>query len=469
MNCSKRGFEMITDRLFNEILNNDSIISGNDERAAKYSVDKTKNITASADLILIPENNEQISDIMKICYNNRIPIIPRGGGSGVTGGAAAVYGGIILSMEKFNNIIEVDTDNMIAVVEPGVITADINKTVKDKGLFYPPDPASMEECTIGGNLAESAGGPLAVKYGTTKDYILGIEFITPDGSVMSHGGKLVKNATGYNLTGLITGSEGTLAIVTKIFLKLIPLPRFSKDILISFETLEDAIDSVFEIIKMKCDPAAIEFMEKEAIQLVANNNENDILFSDAGAHLMVKFDGNNMEDIDTVIESLYSIKNISNENTFIASTPNESEKLWSARRGIRDAISAASPVFFAEDCVVPRSNIPQFIKDVKKYLNGKNISSLFFGHAGDGNVHLDILKGNISDEKWESIIPVLKKEIYSIAIKYEGAITGEHGIGSLRKAYLKDFMPESQINLYKNIKRAFDPHNILNPGKIIDL
>lgn len=458
---------MISPEKFKNILPDKCIITTS-ESISKYSLDKTKNISAKADLVLIPGNTKQISEIMAICSKKKYSVIPRGGGSGVTGGAAAVYGGIILSMENFNNIIEIDPDNMTAIVEPGVITGNINTEAEKFDLFYPPDPASLEECSIGGNIAESAGGPRAVKYGTTKDYILGMEFVTAKGEIITYGGKYVKNATGYNLSSIITGSEGTLAIITKIWLRLLPKPVHTEDILVSFETLDEAIDTVFNIIKLRTDPASIEFMEKEAIELVSQNTGGNIPFSSAGAHLIIQLDGESETAIMSKKEKLFSLPNISETNTFCAKDKEEKKQLWSARRGIRDAIAENSPVFFAEDCVVPRSEIPTFIKETKDYLNKIKISSIFFGHAGDGNVHLDILKENTPDDEWERMTPLIKKEIYSLAKKHGGTISGEHGIGSLRKEYLKEFISEAELDLIKRIKQAFDPDNILNPGKIFD-
>ncbi|MBN1499431.1 MAG: FAD-binding oxidoreductase [Spirochaetes bacterium] len=455
--------------IFKSILPPESIITSNEALINKYGIDKTKNITAHADCVLFPETAGDVSHILEQCSKKKIAVIPRGSGSGVTGGAAAVYGGVILSFEKMNRIIEIDPDNMIAVVEPGVITAEISRAAEKFSLFYPPDPASLEECSIGGNFAENAGGPSAVKYGTTRDYITGIEFVTVDGTIMHHGGKIVKNVTGYDYTSILCGSEGTLAVITKLYLKLIPKPEKSTDILIGFNSMEDAIETVIKIIQQKNNPTAIEFMEKEAIDIVVRNTDLKNFFPSSKAQLIITFDGKNNDNLSLKVNELFDIELISEKNTFIAKTEEEKKSLWQIRRGIKDAIGLTSPVYFAEDTVVPRSEIPSFIKKIKQQLRDHNLHSIFFGHAGDGNVHIDILKDNMDDEKWFKIMPEIRRLIYSIALKHGGVITGEHGIGSLRKNYLSMAMPQEQIDLMKRIKKAFDPDGILNPGKVIDL
>ncbi len=455
--------------IFGNILSPNSIIDRNEDLIAKYSIDHTKNITAHADCVLLPSNTKEVSLIMQQCNRYKLPVIPRGSGTGVTGGAAAVFGGIILSFDKMNKTIEIDPDNMIAVVEPGVITAEISRQAAKYSLFYPPDPASLEECSIGGNFAENAGGPSAVKYGTTKDYILGVEFVTADGTIMTYGGKIVKNATGFNFAALLCGSEGTLAVTTKLYLKLLPKPEESIDILIGFNSMEEAISAVIKIIKQKNNPTAIEFMEKEAIDIVAQNTNYRNMFPESQAQLIVTYDGKNNDNLDSKVNELFDIETISRKNAYIAKTEEEKKSLWQMRRGIKEAIGKISPVYFAEDTVVPRSQIPSFINSVKQELKKQKLHSIFFGHAGDGNVHIDILKDNIIDEKWIKLMPEISKVIYSLAINHGGTITGEHGIGSLRKNFLFMAMPQEQIELMKRIKKAFDPNGILNPGKVIDV
>lgn len=432
----------------------------------KYSRDETSNLECFPDILIRARSTEDVSKTLKICNEYKIPVTPRGAGTGVTGGAVPVNGGVVLSLELLNRIIEIDKENMVAVVEPGVITGDIQNAVASMGLMYPPDPASLETCSIGGNVAENAGGPRAVKYGTTKDYILGLEFVLPDGSIINTGGKIVKDATGYNLTGIILGSEGTLAVITKIYLRLIPAPKITKDILIPFDSLDDAIETVYKILNNRIFPAAIEFMEENAIKLVSKHLENNMPFPDAHAHLLIQIDGSSEESVFGNLEAISKTIDLDHEKIFVAESPTHRERLWKARRSIRDCISKESPVFLAEDCVVPRSKILEFLKELKKYLKSKKLRSVMFGHAGDGNVHIDILKDDIEYDRWKSMLPEIKKEIYKRAISLGGTITAEHGIGYIRKDYLSMALSSDEIELSKRIKSAFDPNMILNPGKI---
>ncbi len=434
----------------------------------KYSKDETSNLSALPDLVIKANNTQEISIILKKCNKYKIPIVPRGAGTGVTGGAIATSGGVILSMENMNNIIEIDKKNMTATVEPGAITGEIQNEALSVGLMYPPDPASLDSCSIGGNISEIAGGPKAIKYGTTKDYILGLEFVLPDGTIMNTGGKYVKNATGYNLAGIIMGSEGTLVIITKIILKLIPAPQVTYDMLLPFDTLVQAIESVHKILTDGIVPSTMEFMEKDALSLVQKNLNKQIHFPNAGAHLLIQIDGINEENVLEQIQKLLSSIKIDENNILIAQSKAQKERLWDTRRSIRNSIVAESPIFLAEDCVVPRASIPEFLINLKCYLNSLNLKSVMFGHAGDGNVHIDILKGDMNDLEWEEMLPSLKESIYKQAIELGGTITGEHGIGALRKDYIHLALTQEEIDLHKRIKKAFDPNNILNPGKIFN-
>jgi len=433
----------------------------------KYSVDETTDLSAFPDLVVRAYTTEDVSNTLKICNEYSIPVTARGAGTGVTGGAVPIKGGVVLSLEKMNRILEIDTENMVALVEPGAITADIQKAVLEHGLMYPPDPASIETCSIGGNVAENSGGPRAVKYGVTKDYILGLEIVLPDGSIIKTGGKIVKNVTGFNLTGIILGSEGTLAVITKIYLKLIPAPLITKDLLIPFDSLEEAIDAVHTILSNRVIPCTIEFMEKDALKIVSEYLSSDIPFPDAGAHLLIQIDGNSEEAVFRDMEKIAEVINVMPDKILAAESSMQREKLWKARRSMRDAIKSISPDSTGEDCVVPRSKIPVFLKDAKEYLNSIGVRSIFFGHAGDGNVHLNVLREKMEYENWKKILPEIKKELYTRAINYGGTITGEHGIGCLKKKFLPLALSEAEIELLKRIKKAFDPKGILNPGKII--
>ncbi|MFC1670249.1 FAD-binding oxidoreductase [Spirochaetota bacterium] len=431
-----------------------------------YSRDETSDLSALPDILVRAEDVEDVSKVLAICNKNKVPLIARGGGSGVTGGAVPVLGGVLLSLEKMNRIIEIDRENMVAVVEPGVITDDLKKAVLAEGLFYPPDPASLEICSIGGNVAENAGGPGAVKYGTTKDYVLGLEFVLPDGSVINTGGKVIKDVTGFNLIGILLGSEGTLAVITKVYLRLIPSPGVIKDILIPFNSIDSAIEAVYAILHNKIIPATIEFMEENAIKLVGKHFGREIPHGDAKAHLLIRVDGYSEEDVDRNLNAIAEVVDIDGDKIFAAESDLQREKLWKARRSIREALHIESPVILAEDCCVPISVIPKFVKTIKEYLKSRHLISIFFGHAGDGNVHIDILKGDMEYKKFKKLIPEIKKKIYGEAISLGGTITGEHGIGYTRKDYLHMQLGNEEIELLKRIKKAFDPNMILNPGKI---
>lgn len=431
----------------------------------KYSKDETSDLVRVPDMVVRARTPEEVSDILRICNQYRIPVTPRGGGTGVTGGAVPVDGGVVISLELMNRIIEIDSKNMVAVIEPGVITHAIQKAALEHGLMYPPDPASLESCSIGGNVAEGAGGPRAVKYGTTKDYVIGLEFVLPDGSIITTGGKFVKNATGYNLIGILLGSEGTLAVITKIILRLIPAPSSTIDLLIPFQSIDEAVETVCKIIHKKIVPSTIEFMERDSIKLVSKYLNEEMPFPNSNAHLLVQLDGTSEDDIrNDLVRLSLCIDNA--DDIIVAETKAQRERIWRARRAIREAIHNEDPIFLAEDTVVPISRIPVFLKEVKDYLNSRNLRSVMFGHAGDGNVHIDILKGDMKYEEWKRLLPELKIAIYKRALKNGGTITGEHGIGFLRKNYLPLALSPEEIGLLRRIKAAFDPNMILNPGKL---
>ncbi|MCL1911562.1 MAG: FAD-binding protein [Leptospirales bacterium] len=433
----------------------------------KYSTDKTPDTASMPDLLVAAETAEEAAVVLGICNEARFPVTPRGAGNGVTGGAIAVMGGLVLSLEKMNRILEIDTLNMVAVVEPGVVTEDIRRAALKEGLLYPPDPASLDSSSIGGNVSENAGGMSAVKYGVTKDYVLGIECLLPDGSKIITGGKTVKNVTGYNLTGIITGSEGTLAVITKLYLRLIPAPEAFVDALISFENMGAAIDGVYTILKNRIIPAALEFMEADAIRLVSRCLKEEMPFPEAGAHLLVRLDGSSKNALYDDLERISKALALDKDKIITAKSEEESEQLWIARRSIRKAIEETSPVFLAEDCSVPRSKIPDFLKSLKKELTEDGLNSVMFGHAGDGNVHIDILKGDIPYDEWKTMLPGLKRKIYKQAIDLGGTVSGEHGIGCLRKNYIPMAMSQDEIELHRRLKLAFDPNGILNPAKIL--
>lgn len=456
-------------RQLSEIVGPKAVYS-DEETLTIYSKDETIGISHKPDVVVKPESPKDIKEIMRLSYLENIPLTPRGKGTGLSGGAIPLHGGIVLSCEKMERIIDIDHDNLMVVTEPGIITGVLQSTVEAENLFYPPDPASLDSCSIGGNVAEGAGGSRAVKYGTTKDYVNGLELVLPSGESISTGGKVVKDVTGYNLTQLIIGSEGTLAIITKIILRLIPLPKLRKDLLIPFNSIEKAAQTVSEIIRSRIVPTAIEFMEKNSFELAEAFTKWALPFRDAFAHLLITLDGNQEEALE---EDLNRVGEICEKNgaldILIATSRTMRERMWEGRKCLFEAANIMGKMYKPFDVVVPRSLIPLLIKKIYEISEKHRIKAMCFGHAGDGNVHVLIFQGEIPNEEWEHIIGTVEKDLYKSTIELGGKITAEHGIGLLRKPFLSMNLDSYQIEILKGLKRVFDPKNILNPGKIFDI
>ncbi len=432
-----------------------------------YAHDEVSGLEAQPEVAVRATTTEQISKLMKFATEKRIPVTPRGAGYGLSGGAVPVCGGVVLSLEKMDKIIEIDKHNLMITVEPGVITAKIHEAVEKGGLFYPPDPASLDSCSIGGNVAECAGGPRAVKYGVTKDYVCGLEAVLPSGKIIQLGGKLVKNVTGYDLINLFVGSEGTLAIITKIVLRLIPLPRVTIDLLVPFNEFQAAADTVSAIIERQILPTAIEFMEQDSYLTCEKYLKKELPFHNAAAFLLIKLDGNRKEDIETICESVGEVCFEHDAiDVLIAQDRPTQDRLWEARRVIVEALKDRSPVNQMEDIVVPRARVNDFLREMKKLQQKYEYPIICFGHSGDGNVHVNILKEDRPENIWQEVIPKISEEIFGIALSLGGQITGEHGIGFTRKKYLEEAVGPEILRLSRGIKQVFDPHNILNPRKI---
>jgi len=439
----------------------------NAEALAPYAHDEVVGLSAEPEAGVRVTSAQQVSEIFRLAQAARVPVTPRGAGYGLSGGAVPVQGGIVLSLERMNRILEIDRENLMAVVEPGVITGDIHRAVEAEGLFYPPDPASLDSCTIGGNIAEGAGGPRAVKYGVTKDYVTGLEAVLPSGEIIRCGGKLVKDVTGYNLTQLLIGSEGTLAVVTEITLKLLPLPKVQIDLLAPFADFQAAADAVSKIIEQRILPTAIEFMERDSILAVERLLERKLPHRDAAAHLLIQLDGNHQAAVDADFEIVGEVCLAAGaQDVLVAKDRRTRERLWEARRKIIEALKHESPINHMEDVVVPRAQIPAALRGIKEIGRRHGVRIVCFGHAGDGNVHVNALKDDLPIARWETLVPVLSTEIYRLTLALGGMITGEHGIGVTRRPYLAMALSEPQIALMRGIKAAFDPHGILNPGKI---
>ena len=430
-----------------------------------YSYDATR-VTYEPDLVIFPRDEKDVQNILKYCNDFGIILTPRGAGSGFTGGALPANGGVVLAFEKhMNKILEIDMQNMVAVVEPGVINMDLQKAVSEKGLFYPPDPASQDYSSIGGNVAENAGGMRAAKYGITKDYMMALRAVLPSGEVIQAGKKTIKDVAGYNVAGILIASEGTLGVITQITLKLITKPKLKKTAMGVFSTVEEAMNAVYKTMASGVTPVAMEFLDNLTIKAV-EQKFNKGLPTDAGAILITDVDGNLEEDIET---QLLTIKKVFSENgsTFfkIAKDENESNELWFARRNASQSISIYGSKKLNEDITVPRSKLPQLLEKIEKISKKYNVNTPCFGHTGDGNVHTNVMVDGSNEDELKRGYEAIE-EIFKATVELGGTLSGEHGIGLSKAPYMKLAFSEAELNLFKAIKKAFDPNNILNPFKM---
>lgn len=428
-----------------------------------YSYDATQQ-SFLPDVVVHPGSTDEISRIMKLANRERIPVFPRGAGSGFSGGALPTKGGIVLCTERLDRILQIDEENLIATVEPGVVTEQFQQAVEKVGLFYPPDPASLKFSTLGGNVAECAGGPRCVKYGVTKDFIIGLEIVTPTGDIITTGGPTMKGVVGYDLTKLLCGSEGTLGIITRIVIKLLPLPEAKKTMLVLFSSIDGAAQAVSAIIRGKIIPATLEFMDGRTLDCVRQATGLEVP-AEARAVLIIEVDGDR-EFLDKQVTRIAEIiKPLGVVETRIAATPEESEALWQIRRSVSASLRKVNPDKFNEDICVPRSKVPEMIRKVDAIAEKYGVPIVNFGHAGDGNIHVNIMidkkiPGEL--EKAESAI----EEVFKGALELGGTMSGEHGVGIAKAPYIPlEITPAAAIYM-KAIKRSLDPNNILNPGKI---
>ena len=456
------------------IVGREHLIYDDPEKLEPFSHDEVaeKRYAKMPEVVVKPATAEEVSAVLKLANRELIPVTPRGAGSGLSGGAVPLMGGILLSTERMNKLLEIDKNNLIAVLEPGVITNDFNNEVQKEGLFFAGYPMSLEMCYIGGNVAENAGGGRAIKYGVTGRYITGLEVVLPTGEICTFGGKRVKDVTGYNIIQLMIGSEGTLGIFSKIFVKLLPLPKAKIDMMVLFEDAQSAIDAVPLIMNtMRIIPTGIEFMDKISLDTASEFLNEKKRYQDAGAVLIIELDGN---DPDQVRDECLDIGELCLDHgaldAFVAEGPADQEKIWKVRRHAAEAFKAISPEQSLEDIVVPVSNIPKLIPLLEEISGKYNVIIPCYGHAGDGNMHATIVKKpEESMENWEKTLPLVLEELYKAVKKLGGTISGEHGIGHKRKKYLSLALGEAEIGIMKKIKQAFDPNNILNPGKIFNL
>lgn len=434
----------------------------------EYAHDETEDLEFVPEAVLFPATTEEVSAILKICHRERIPVTPSGARTGLSGGALPVQGGINLSLKRMNKIIEIDERNLQATVQPGVINQVFHDACQQKGLFYPPDPSSWGSCFLGGNLALNAGGPKAVKYGVTNAYVLNLQVVLADGTVTWTGANVLKNSTGYNLTQLMVGSEGTLGVITQAVFRLIPYPPHNKLMLVPFAAPEKACEAVSAIFKAGIVPSAMEFMERDAIDYTLKFVDEVRLPVDdkVQAHLLIEVDGHHeavlwqeVEQITQVVEQYEA------GEVLFAETPQEKEALWKLRRRVGEAVKSHS-VYKEEDTVVPRAELARLLKGVKEIGGEYGFQSVCYGHAGDGNLHVNIIKGELSDKQWKEEIPEAIRQIFTLVQSLGGTISGEHGIGYVQRPYLEVVFSEAQMQLQREIKRVFDPRGILNPGKI---
>ena len=434
------------------------------ETLAHFDYDATeRHYTPNA--VVTPLNVEQISEIMKICYENSIPLTPQGGKTGLSGGCLPVKGGIVMSFKKMNKIVEIDEKNYTATIEPGVVAADFQQAIKDKGLFFPPDPSSTVESTIGGNVAENAGYTRAVKYGVTRDYILGLEAVLPNGEIVSFGGKNIKDVTGYDIVRLLVGSEGTLAIITKITVKLLPMPEARRTLIGYFDDMTLAADLVVNIFKKGIVPTAIEFMDK--ITMKAVEKYLNVELPDGEAMVLVEVDGNTLAVNDEAEKILNIYNEVGAKDFRLAKDDKESDKFWIIRRESLPALKARGGDQLEADIVVPRYFLPSYVKKIQTLANEYNCEVATYGHAGDGNLHVTVIYHKSSFQDLVNANELLER-FYKEAIKLGGSLTGEHGVGITAAPYLDLQLGKNEIALLKRIKNALDDKNILNPGKMFD-
>ena len=439
------------------------------EQIDRCSADQTEDLHYAPEVVVQPRTTEEVSRIMAYCFAEQIPVTPRGAGTGLSGGALPLYGGVALDMRRFNKILHVDKRNFQVTTEPGVITQELQEHLKAEGLFYPPDPASKGSCFIGGNVSENSGGPRAVKYGVVKDYVLNLEIVLPDGQVMWTGANVLKNATGYNLTQLLVGSEGTLAVITKIVLRLIPAVKHDLTLLVPFRSAVEACAAVNAIFLAGYTPSALEFMERDALVWSMRYTQTTAidLPDDITAHLLIEVDGNHMEELYRDAEAISEIvQGFDIGEILLADSSEQKNMLWALRRKVGEAVKSNS-IYKEEDTVVPRAELPELLQTIKRLGAEYGFQSVCYGHAGDGNLHVNIVKGNMSDEDWHTKLPLGIRELFKEVVRMGGTLSGEHGIGLVQKGYMDIAFNEVQMNIMRQIKHVFDPSGILNPGKVL--
>jgi glycolate oxidase len=448
---------------FRQIVGADYLLADAESRQ-RYGIDALQ-IGHPADLVLLPADTREIAAIARICHAQRVPLVVRGAGTGYTGGAVPLLGGVVLSMERLNRILQIDEDNLLAVVQPSVVTGDLQDAVEARGLFYPPDPASLKQSSLGGNVAECAGGPRAVKYGTTKRYVLALEAVLPTGEVIRTGSKAVKNVVGYDLTQLLVGSEGTLAIITEITLRLVPKPAVQATLQATFASIDAAVRAVSLVLASRVVPATVELIDQESLRAVERRLGRAVAPAGTGAMLIIEVDGvpaGVSEEAARVAAACHDAGALSVSR---AADETERDRIWEARRELSFALRALAPRKINHDLVVPRGRVPQLFALVARVREQHRLLIPCFGHAGDGNIHVNLMV-NPADADEMRRAALAERELFEGVVALEGSISGEHGIGFSKAPFLGLELSVDTMALMERIKLAFDPHGILNPGKL---
>lgn len=448
------------------ILGDDELLLAGDLNFEKYGRDETEDLYFAPDVVVRPRSVAGVQKAVRFAHEYGVPVVTRGGGTGLSGGALPSEGGIVLSTERLDRILEVDRDNFFVRTEPGVITQVLQEAVEAEGLFYPVDPASRGSCTIGGNVAEGAGGPRALKYGTTKDYVFGLDIVLANGEFVRYGGKRLKDVTGFNMVQLFVGSEGTLGVIVGVTLKLLPLPKFRRTLMAPFASLESAATAVPVILQRGVVPCALEFMEQACLKAIEEKRNDSVPHSNAAATLLIEVDGNHEETLDREMEVIGEVLYEHGAlDVDVAESPAKQAELWAIRRAAGEAVKSIS-AYKEEDTVVPRANLPQLVRGVHEICDRHRVRMICYGHAGDGNIHVNLLRDKTDDAEWQRRCSEAIPEIFELTVSLGGTISGEHGIGLVQRNYLRLGLSDQAITCMKAIKSALDPKGILNPGKI---
>jgi glycolate oxidase subunit GlcD len=447
------------------VLAADEIIFDGDD-LTRFGRDETEDLCFPPQIVVRPRRGEDVATVLGLAYQHGVPVTPRGGGTGLSAGALPVQGGVVLSLDRLDRILEIDEENLVVVVEPGVVTQTLQEEVERRGLYYPPDPASRGSCTIGGNLAENAGGPHAVKYGVTSDYVMGLRVVLADGTPIRVGGRCRKDVAGYDLKRLLVGSEGTLGVVTEATLRLIPLPEHRALFLAGFATLQGGLDGVLAVLR-EMTPSACEFLERAAIEAAASHLSRPVPLPGVESYVLMEVDGLSEGDVEAQMLAAGEVLDRTGAVEVVAAVSSrEQEELWGLRRAAGEAVKALS-TYKEEDCAVPRSRIVDLVLGVKEIAARHGITTICYGHAGDGNIHVNVLRMNVDEETWSKKLPQAIEQIFRLTVSLGGSITGEHGVGFTQRRYLPIQLGSAELDLLRRIKEAFDPRGSLNPGKVL--